>query len=291
VLTAALLLVGACADASELADSVSDEPTSTSTAEPEPTDQPTDEPTDEPVEPVEPVEQVERPRAGDCIGLTETDVFYDVLREIPPSKPCSQRHTGQITSVEPLTGPLRRAVQTGAFGPITDRVVNGCRESAAAWLGTDEAGLVTSQFFSLPALPSYEAADAGADWYACTAYVVKRGTTLLTLPPDTRRILADVTNSPYGTCARAAISNAGEDRLVCSIRHNWRAVGAVKLGGPGASFDGENQVRERVRASCETQVRDYLDTTAAYDYGYTWPTRSLWNDGDRYGVCYAKVDV
>jgi hypothetical protein len=310
-LGAALLVLTGCADTTDLAgtstddaasesideptEEPTDEPTKEPTEEPtegpteEPTEGPTEEPTEEPTEP--PVEPATRPQRGDCLSLTSTDVFYDVLREIPESKPCSQRHVGQITDVEPLSPAMRQAVDSGNIGPVTDRLQGRCLDSTQNWLGTDEEGFVISQFFSLPALPSYAQSQAGADWFACITYVIQRGTTLLALPRDTRRLLTDNTNSPYGTCARAAISNAGDDRVVCSITHNWRAVGAVKLGGPSASFDGENRVRERVRASCETQVRDYLDTTAAYEYGYTWPTRSLWNDGDRYGVCYAKVDV
>ena len=285
-LAAALLVLTGCADATDLGGATTDDPTSTPA---ELTEEPTDpatEPTEEPT-----VEAAARPQRGDCVSLTSTDAFYEVLREIPESTPCSQRHGGQLTDVEPLTPAMRRAVQTGKLAPVTDRLQSRCRASTQRWLGTDEEGLVTSQFFSLPALPSYEDARAGADWFACITYVIKRGTTLLELPRDTRRILAGDTDSPYGTCARAAIRNAGDDRLLCSLKHNWRAVGAVKLGGPGASFDGENRVREQVRGACETQVRDYLDTTGAYEYGYTWPTRPLWKDGDRYGVCYAKVDV
>jgi hypothetical protein len=297
VLAAALLVLTGCADATGLAGTTADEARSEPTdATTEPTDEPTaaptteatDEPTEEPTEAA--VEPARRPRRGDCVSLASTDAFYDVLREIPESKPCSQRHVGQLTDVEPLSSAMRRAVETGQLGPVTDQLQSRCRESTRRWLGTDEEGFVISQFFSLPALPSYEDSQAGADWFACITYVVERGTTLLELPRDTRRILTDATTSPYGTCARAAIRNAGDDRLVCSIRHNWRAVGAVELGGPDAKFDGENQVREVVRAACETRVRDYLDTTGAYEYGYTWPTRSLWKDGDRYGVCYAKVD-
>jgi hypothetical protein len=286
-LVAALLFLTGCADATELAGATADdarsEPADETRTVPieEPTQEPTteasDEPTDEPTEAA--VKPPERPRRGDCVPLTSTDAFYDVLREIPGPKPCSQRHVGQLTDVEPLSPAMRRAVETGRLGPVTDRLQSRCRESTRRWLGTDEEGLVISQFYSLPALPSYEDSQAGADWFACITYVIKRGTTLLELPRDTRRILTDATSSPYGTCARAAIRNAGDDRLVCSIRHNWRAVGAVELGGPDATFDGENRVREEVRVACETQVRDYLDTTGAYE----------WKDGDRYGVCYAKV--
>jgi hypothetical protein len=289
-LAAALLLLTGCADATDLAGTSTDDATTQPTEEPtEPAadaaEQPTEQPTDEPVEPVT------RPHRGDCLSLVTTDVFFEVLREIPESTPCSRRHAGQLTDVAPMSPPMKRAVRTGRFGPVADRLQSRCRERTRDWLGTDEEGFVISQFHSLPALPSYAQSRAGADWFACITYLIRRGTTLHALPRDTRRVLADDTDSPYGTCARIAIRNADDDRVVCSISHTWRAVGAVKLGGPAASFDGENRVRGRVRGLCETQVRDYLETTGAYEYNYTWPTRSLWADGDRYGVCYAKVEI
>jgi hypothetical protein len=290
----ALVLTG-CADASGLS-VADDEPTSEVTEEPteepteDPTEEPTEEPTDEPTdEPTEPPVQVERPQAGDCVKLTSTDVFYDVLREVPASTACSARHSAQVTDVSPLTPPLRKAVRTGNVDPVTSRLVNGCRTSAEKWLGTDTEGFVISQFGSLPALPSFEELEAGADWYVCSTYVLKRGTKLLPLEQDTRRILAGKRAADFGTCARAAITNAGNDRLVCTIKHNWRAVAAVRLGGPGAKYPGDNSARDRVQGSCEGKVGDWLNATGTYNYGYTWPTRQLWEAGDRYGVCYAKV--
>lgn len=138
-------------------------------------------------------------------------------------------------------------------------------------------------------VPRSDQVAAGAGFFACTTYVVKRGSALLALSRSTEGVLATSRGRDYGSCARAAITNAGNDTLVCSITHNWRAVAAARMGAPEDRYPGDNQLRSRMQGICENAVRDYLDTTGAYDYGYTWPTRSTWSNDDRYGLCYAKT--
>ncbi|MDQ3628293.1 MAG: septum formation family protein [Actinomycetota bacterium] len=261
--------------------------------EPAEPDEPAD---DEPVESEEepakatppPPPRVERPTAGDCVRLRQPDVLSDVLVGLPEPSRC-RGATGQYVSVRALSPAMRRAATSSDVDALSSLTSTRCRQDALGWLGTDNEGLEISQFRSLPSVPLPDEVAAGAGFVACTTYVIKRRTALLRLTRSTEQILDSRRGLDYSSCARAAITNAGNATQVCSIKHNWRAVASARLGEPDDTYPGDRRLRARMQGICEVAVGNYVDTTGTYEYGYTWPTRQTWSDDDRFGLCYTKT--
>lgn len=287
------LVVSGCASTSSLSapdeESSADETASAQTedADGESTEEPPAETQEEPPsEPAAP--KVVRPKVGDCVRVSRSDVFLEVLVGVPAPSRCREA-TGQYASVSDLSAAMRAAATSSDVDTLTDLTATRCRQDVLGWLDTDNEGLEISQFALLPTVPPAASVEDGADFYACTVYGFKRGSKLLELTRSTEGILATNRGRDYDSCARAAITNAGDDTLVCSIAHNWRAVAAARMGEPEERYPGENRLRSRMQEVCEDEVGDYVNAVGTYDYGYTWPTRATWSGDDRFGLCFAKT--
>ncbi len=290
-----IVLLGAgCASTSNLIadeEPPADEPDSAPTREPdsEPTDIPTEEPTEEPTEAQPaPPPPVKRPAAGDCVRLTRSDAFVEVLIGLPEPSRC-RGATGQYASVRALTPAMRRAASRSDATALSSLTSRRCRRDVLGWLDTGNEGLEISQFRVLPSVPLPDQVAAGAGFFACTTYVIKRRTTLLELTRSTEGVLDTRRGRDYDSCARAAITNAGSATQVCSLKHNWRAVASARMGEPDDTYPGDRRLRARMQGICEIAVGNYVDIMGTYEYGYTWPTRQTWSDDDRFGLCYAKT--
>lgn len=291
-LTIAALLVSGCTSASNLT-TPDDEPQADETASTpseDPSEVPTAEaPVQEPtVKEPPPAPPVRRPSVGGCVRLGTSDVFVDGRVGLPEKSRC-RGASGQYASVSDLTPAMRRAATSPDADALWSLTSTRCRRDVIGWLDTDNEGLEISQFEILATVPKTDEIAAGANFFACTTYVIKRRNVLLPLTRSTEGILDTRRGRDYDSCARAAITNAGNATQVCSIRHNWRAVAAARMGEPEDRYPGDERLRTRMQGVCEVAVGDYVNATGTYEYGYTWPTRETWSGDDRFGLCYAKT--
>lgn len=290
-----VLLGSGCTSSSNLTAADDDPPADKTDSAPtqesdsEPSDIPTEEPTEEPSQPEPaPPPSSTRPAAGGCVQLTRSDVFVEALVGLPEPSRC-RGATGQYASVRALTPAMRRAANSSDASALSSLTSGRCRRDVLGWLDAGNEGLEISQFRVLPSVPLPDQVAAGAGFFACTTYVLKRRTALLELTRSTEGVLDTRRGRGYESCARGAITNAGNATQVCSLKHNWRAVAAARMGEPDDAYPGNQRLRTRMRGICEVAVGSYVDTTGTYQYGYTWPPRRTWSDADRFGLCFAKT--
>ncbi len=296
---ALLLAVPGCGNASDLA---GPEPTTRETRStapttviPPPTQPPTTFPTTTstttpttPPTPTATTTPAGPPSAGSCLHLPPADLARPALVGAPPRVHCSERHNAQVAFVGTMNADLRRAVADADVSRIASLTDGVCRRNVVSWLDTDEAGYEISRFQYLVTTPSRSDTAAGASWFTCMTYALRRPDQSVTLPRSVQGLLSSHRADDYGTCAKGSIKNAGNDAVICTVRHNWRAISAIRFGGANADYPGDATLRGRAKPRCSSAVGDYVKL-ATYDYGYTWPSRATWRCGDRYGLCYAKV--
>jgi len=257
-------------------------PTTTETSAPTPTATTPEPTTTRPPEPQGPV-----PAAGQCRRLSRGEALLGVALRPGERVPCRADHNGQTYFVGKLSKVARKAALRGNRNRVYAQESQRCRRELVDWLGGDGSDLAQSQFGFVVGVPSAEDLAAGARWARCDAIVNRTGRALLSLPRDTKRALAGGVPDRFRVCAKGDIEQA--KTVVCTLPHRWRGVSALRLGAADARFPGGNVLSARMRSTCETQVRSYLGTTAAFSYGWIRPTKASWRLGGRYGVCFAKL--
>lgn len=282
----ATLFAGACSDVANVA---GDQPTQSATTtspattptSPEPTTAtPTE--TTQPPEPKQPT-----PVARQCRRLPPSEAVLGVAFRPSRAVPCVKAHNAQTYFVGRLDGGARTAAQRGNRGQVYAQASGRCRRNLVDWLGGDGADLALSQFTFVVGVPSADDLSAGARWLRCDVVARRTLSSFLALPRSTAGILTTAKAAQYHVCVKGDIAQA--KTVVCRLPHRWRGATAVRLGSAGSAFPGGKVVTARMRSTCETQVRNYLGTTSAFSYGWIRPTRSLWQRGERYGICFAKL--
>src|SRR5690349_15179783 len=121
-----------------------------------------------------------------------------------------------------------------------------CRSRAAAWLGTDPAGLRLSRLTAVWFVPSPEQVAAGARWFRCDVVGFDRGDHLLPLPAphQLRGALKGAGAGRYALCGTARPGDKRFQRVTCSLKHSWRAIATIDLPG-GKAYPGPAAVRDK----------------------------------------------
>ena len=284
------LTASGCADVADLASDSPDtartpsptaDPTTPSPGPPSPT---TPEPTETtaPPGPEEP-----GPAVAECRRLPRNEALLGVSLRTSPVVRCSQGHNAQTYFVGRLDDAAVKAALRGDRARVYAKVADRCRRQLTQWLGGDGSDLALSQFRFVVGVPTMTDLAAGARWLRCDAVVRRTERSFEPLPRNTRGVLASGRAERYRLCIKGDIEDG--NTVVCSLPHRWRSASAVRLGSPAADFPGGNVVTAQMRDICATRVRAYLGTTSAFDYGWTRPTKSAWETGDRYGVCFAEL--
>jgi len=228
-----------------------------------------------------------RPARGDCRRLDWRDTRSAVTDAGSEPTRCNRAHTAETFARGTLD------VVPGSGGQPDTRQLGGtsvqCRSALVDWLGGDEAAYELSMFAYVVAVPTSEDLAAGARWWRCDAFATDRPGELTRLHGTTRRGLAGRTADRWATCVRGRL-DANPEQVLCREPHDWRAVGAHRLGGRGADYPGRNVVADRMRKTCEDEVGTYEgDPLEGFDYGWLRPTLADWRVGQRFGLCFAKT--
>ncbi len=229
-----------------------------------------------------------RPRVGDCRVLDFADT-NGVLTDAG-AKPvaCKDDHTAQTFAAGPLTDATALDPQTDPEG-VAEALSRDCRAALVDWLGADEAAYERSMFAYVVAVPSTSQAAAGAAWYRCDTFAAKRDGELAALPPTTQRALRGDGAPRWATCVDGGL-NAEPDQVLCTLRHDWRAISAHRLGDRADPFPGDRQVTGEARTRCETDVTAWVDDPlVAFDYGWLRPASVDWQQGQRFLLCFART--
>ena len=226
------------------------------------------------------------PKQGACYRLR-----FDQLTQPSNSSrpvPCTSRHDAQTIHV----GRLDTHVDGHAVAVDSDRVIRQlsteCPRRLAAHLGGTAEDLELSRFEVVWFSPTLEQSDLGAAWFRCDAIALAGGETLFPLPAP--RQLAGVLGgsgaAAYGLCGTAAPGDRDFARVICARPHSWRAIATIPIAG-GQAYPGQQRVRSAGNDTCRDEVRARAEDPLKFQYGWEWPTRSQWLDGQRFGYCWA----
>ncbi|MBA2417877.1 MAG: septum formation family protein [Nocardioidaceae bacterium] len=291
-------VLAACGSAADLAGQ--SEPTSEATSATEsPTVSPTASPTESPTSPAspttpeptaEPTPAVDRPSPGQCRKVNRFDATLRVIATDNAGVPCSRGHNAQTYKVTKMSARVKKAVNADNSKQIYLAARGSCDGALPNWLRVGEETQQMSQFEFIVGVPGSTDISAGANWVRCDVVLRNGRTQLAALPRTTKGALNGAKGRKYQSCIRAAnIANAFNGSFTCQQRHNWRAVSAFRLGGQNKSYTSSARLTARARSRCSADVRDYLNTTLSFQYGYILPTQELWKYGDRFGVCFAQT--
>ena len=239
--------------------------------------------TSTPVAPVPPA-----PERSACYRLR----FADLTEPSNDSRPvpCSGRHDAQTIHV----GRLDTHVDGHAVAVDSDRVLRQlsteCPRRLAAHLGGTREDLRLSRFEVVWFSPTLVESDLGARWFRCDVVALAGQDTLFPLPPPRRLegVLDGSGAATYGLCGTAAPGDPDFDRVICGRRHSWQAVATIPISG-GTEYPGRPAARAAGEDTCLDRVRESAEDPLTFQYGWEWPTREQWRDGQRFGYCWAPT--
>jgi hypothetical protein len=205
--------------------------------------------------------------------------------------PCRNRHDAQTIHV----GRLDTVVDGHAVAVDSDvvqrQLARTCPQRLARFLGGTAEDRRLSRFHVVWFSPTLEQAAAGAEWFRCDVIAFAADKTLFPLPSPGRLrgvLDTDRTLATYGLCGTAAPGERSFEPVICARRHSWRAIATIPLGG-GDEYPGTSTVRAAGDDTCKDRVRDEIGPSLRFRYGWEWPTREQWQQGQHHGFCWAPT--
>ncbi len=290
VLAAAVVLAG-CGAAADLVESdPTAAPGETEPASPD-TPSPTDETPTQSTPPTEPAASPQ-PKVGEC---RRTDPYVGVIgstTEVRKPVPCGATHNAETYYVGLMNESMQTAARQGEGGLLRAQVSGICSRKLSAWLGAPGSDVALSVFEFIVGAPPPATVSPTTRWFSCDVYAIRtqKELRLIALPRTTQGILESSRAAAWARCNRGDLGSGRTNNVVCTHPHTDRAVSAVILGDLDAEYPGSKTLDNRLSNMCAHRVRAYLNTTASFHYGYTWPGRKQWNTGARWGICYTETD-
>lgn len=235
----------------------------------------------------EQVDAVAAPELGACRLLTPADVA--VRSNATRTVDCTERHTAETFAVGTLPSELADAAYDDPA--IATWAATTCQGDLREFLGADESLAIRSVVSWAWFRPSAKAWDDGARWYRCDA--VGGGDTsrsYVALPTSARGLLDQrpEKRDRWMVCAIGA-SVGSAPKVPCTRKHDWRAVGTIKVGQPADAYPGDDAVEATTSDFCQTFVGGWLGYPDDYDFGFTWFHAAEWATGNRRSVCWART--
>ena len=225
-----------------------------------------------------------RPRVGACYELDFDEATAPTSDS--PAVSCKSRHTAQTYYVGRLD-----TVVDGHLLAVDSRlaqrqVSESCPRHFGSYVGGTDGDRALSRLKPVWFSPTIEQSDQGASWFRCDAVAIEREGTLASLPTRLRGILdRQGALDKVGICGTAAPGARGFERVICSRRHAWKALSTISL--TGTTYPGISAVRSAGEDDCRDQVQSASGTPERFSYGWEWPTREQWRDGQHFGYCWA----
>lgn len=283
VLTAGLL--ASCAAAGDIAGAADMEQTKakatkkgTASAEPTPTESATPK-----------VELAPAPKRGECRRLQVRDL--NTVVNDRPTVSCDKRHTAVTYHIGLLPPDVVKKATSSGDDAVEAAADRSCTRAFGAYVGGSRSDRQLTSLRITYFLPPSDQFAAGADWVRCDVYVYASDARLLDLPRTVKGVLDDAeARSDLAICSTKGPDEPRFEHIVCSRTHRWRAVDTVTLGKAGTRYPGADTLGERAKASCEEQVRAYLDDTKeAFSFGFEVPRSQAWKRGERIGLCWSRT--
>ncbi|MFB9311595.1 septum formation family protein [Nocardioides plantarum] len=210
-----------------------------------------------------------QPEVGDCHSLTLAESEY--VTDPDPRTSCERKHTSRTFAVKTVKASAFRDNDT-----ILSTSVRVCSPAFAratsASENTREMSAYSYSFFA----PTKAQIKAGARWIRCDI-VLRGGTSLLALPTDDEPALTTA-KLPSSVAKCLQLTDTAYRITACTVRHNYRARGTVKVAGD--DYPGRGHLNRIARSRCPG--------VAGTKYWYAhWPSKVGWQvGGERRIVCF-----
>lgn len=226
------------------------------------------------------------PRVGDCYRID----LKAATRPTSDAKPlsCKKEHTAVtifVGTIDPIVDGHLLAVDAKE---IQDQIASTCPTKVPSWIGGSADDQKLSRFSAIWFSPTLAESDAGADWFRCDVVAVGAQNQLAKLPGAEKGALdADSALDTLGTCGNSAPSEQGFEQVICARPHSWRAVTVIPIPqdaeylGPNMQAAGDD--------SCKLEAQQRATDPLVYKWSFEWPTRTEWDSGRRYGLCWVPV--
>ena len=203
--------------------------------------------------------------------------------------PCTGRHNAQTVHVGRLDLVVDGERLPVDAARVRAQMARTCPRAMSRYVGGTREDRALSRFAVVWFAPTPEQAAQGADWFRCDLVAIAAQDRLHPLPARPRVAgVLDRAAGPatYGLCGTAEPGTSGFERVICDRRHSWRAVATIPLAG-GKRYPGTARVRRAGDESCRERVAGQAEDPLSFEYGWEWPTREQWDNGQRYGYCWA----
>ena len=223
------------------------------------------------------------PRVGSCHSLTLREAVDPVDAGSPVG--CRRPHTSVTVKVGRISALADGHLLAVDSRTVRSRLTRACPREVTDTVGGDQTARRLSRLEVVWFAPTLEQADAGADWFRCDVVGIRSPGRLLPLPAKVAGLLDQPGAADrYGTCGTAAPGARGFQRVVCSVRHSWRAVDTIDLP-PGTAY-----LAGAAGTTADSACQDIASTRAQgalkFSWSFEWPTRAQWDAGQRYGYCW-----
>lgn len=223
------------------------------------------------------------PEVGTCHRLTFEEATAPV--ESRPAVRCSQPHTAVTIKVGRIDALVDGHLLAVDSATVRRQIAEACPPALAGFVGGDEETRRLSRLEVVWYSPTLEQAEAGADWFRCDVVGLRAEGALMTLPARMRGALdGPGALDRFGTCGTSAPDRPAFERVACSERHSWRAVGTIDLPR-GTRFQAEG-ARAAADAECKDVAAARAGDSLRYTWSFEWPTRTAWDEGQRHGFCW-----
>lgn len=227
------------------------------------------------------------PTVGQCRNLVHSSIKH--YSNGTPTVPCSKPHTAYTFAVLQL--PASVDVQGVSIGnpSIQNAAAKACTTAFTAYVGGDATAQALARLSPTYFLPPQAGFNRGASWIRCDIVALQDFNTLAPLPATLKGILANPkVLTTYGVCSTGEPGDKDSVLVMCSQKHEFKAVTALRLGAADAAYPGTKKAGPASQQTCKTFVEHLVGADAGYTYAWTYPTATDWGAGQRYGYCWLK---
>jgi hypothetical protein len=228
-----------------------------------------------------------RPEVGACYRLT-FDEALGYTSDIPATS-CRKAHTSVTYAVGDLDNVVHGHLVAVDSRRVKDQVARTCPRRLGDHVGGTLAQRRLSMLRPVWFTPTVEESDAGAGWFRCDVIAVARDDHLANLRAGVKGALGTAEGRDrWGMCGTAEPGADDFERVLCSLRHTWRAVEVVTF--PEGKYPGERAAAAHGREQCKDAGNDAAEDPLDFQWGYEWPTADQWDAGTTYGLCWVPSE-
>ncbi len=231
-----------------------------------------------------PARAVPSPGNRDCYAYGYGSAVAPVAEGDPV--PCDRPHTAITFQVGDLDTVVDGHLVSVDSQRVQDQVARECPAAFERFVGgTIEARRLT-MLRPVWFTPSLRESDRGANWFRCDAVAIAADEKLAPLVGRLQGVLArPLARERFAMCGTAEPGTADFQRVICSAQHAWEALRTVDV--PGKTYPGVVKARAAGQQICQDAASAVADDPLNYRWGYEWPTAVQWQNGQKYGICWA----